>query len=157
VLTLNQVFVALSSSFTGSPIHPPLGALKAVHHYPNGIVAGSSARQSDYEVHPDFIPFPLRNSQQLQQSSWLLMLCLDPLTTITYGHMLCNLPFHSVLPKFLLQILVHLLTSRVFVISCLMIFLENQLLNGLDIGNTQTILEPYHTFCIFPKIFTSSF
>jgi hypothetical protein len=29
VLTLNQVFVALSSSFTGSPIHPPLGALSA--------------------------------------------------------------------------------------------------------------------------------
>jgi hypothetical protein len=27
VLTLNQVFVALSLSFTGSPIHPPLGAL----------------------------------------------------------------------------------------------------------------------------------
>jgi hypothetical protein len=27
VLTFNQVFVALSSSFTGSPIHPPLGAL----------------------------------------------------------------------------------------------------------------------------------
>jgi hypothetical protein len=27
VLTPNQVFVALSSSFTGSPIHPPLGAL----------------------------------------------------------------------------------------------------------------------------------
>jgi hypothetical protein len=27
VLTLNQVFVALSSSFIGSPIHPPLGAL----------------------------------------------------------------------------------------------------------------------------------
>jgi hypothetical protein len=30
VLTLNQVFVALSSSFTGSPIHPPpLGALRS--------------------------------------------------------------------------------------------------------------------------------
>jgi hypothetical protein len=28
VLTLNQVFVALSSSFTGSPILPPLGALR---------------------------------------------------------------------------------------------------------------------------------
>jgi hypothetical protein len=30
VLTPNQVFVALSSSFTGSPIHPPLGALSSV-------------------------------------------------------------------------------------------------------------------------------
>jgi hypothetical protein len=38
-----------------------------------------------------------------------------------------------------------------------MSFLEDQLSNGLDIGNTQAILEPYHTFGIFPKIFTSSF
>jgi hypothetical protein len=45
----------------------------------------------------------------------------------------------------------------VYGISCLMSFLEDQLLNGLDIGNTQAVLEPYHTFCIFPKIFVSSF
>jgi hypothetical protein len=38
-----------------------------------------------------------------------------------------------------------------------MSFLEDQLLNRLDIGNTQMVLEPYHTFCIFPKIFASSF
>jgi hypothetical protein len=124
---------------------------------PNGIVAGSSARQSDYEVHPDFIPFPLRDSQRLQQSSWLLMLCLDHLTTITYGHMLCDLPFHSIPPKFLLQILIHLLTSRVYGISCLMSYLEDQLLNRLDIGNTQTVFEPYHTFRIFSKVFASPF
>jgi hypothetical protein len=92
---------------------------QAVHYYPNGIVVGSSARQSDYEIHPDFIPFPLRDSQRLQQSSWPLMLCLDPLTTVTYSHMLCDLPFHSVPPEFLLQILIHLLTSRVYRISWL--------------------------------------
>jgi hypothetical protein len=85
------------------------------------------------------------------------MLCLDPLTTITYGHMLGDLPFHFVPPKFLLQILIHLLTSRVYGISYLMSFLEDQLPNGLDIGNTQTVLEPYHTFCILSKVFTSSF
>jgi hypothetical protein len=45
------------------------------------------------------------------------MLCLDPLTTITYGHVLCDLPFHSVPPEFLLQILIHLLTSMVYRIS----------------------------------------
>jgi hypothetical protein len=37
-----------------------------------------------------------------------------------------------------------------------MSFLEDQLSNGLDIGNTQEVLEPYHTFCIFSKIFTSA-
>jgi hypothetical protein len=30
VLTLNKFFVAISLSFTGSPIHPPLGALNCV-------------------------------------------------------------------------------------------------------------------------------
>jgi hypothetical protein len=38
-----------------------------------------------------------------------------------------------------------------------MSFLEDQLLNGLDIGNTQMVLEPYHTFYILPKVFASSF
>jgi hypothetical protein len=84
------------------------------------------------------------------------MLCLDPLTTVTYSHMLCDLPFHSVPPEFLFQILIHLLTSRVYRIRGLKSFLENQLPNRLDIGNTQAVFEPYHTFCIFPKIFAST-
>jgi hypothetical protein len=126
-----------------------------VHHYPNGIIASSSARQSDYGVHLDFIPFPLRNSQRLQQSSWLLMLCLDTSSTITHSHVLCDFPLHSVPPELLLQILIHLLTSRVYRVSYLMSLLEDQFLNRLDIGNTQMVLEPYHTFCILPKIFAS--
>jgi hypothetical protein len=81
------------------------------------------------------------------------VLCLDPSTTITHSHILCDLPFHSVPPEFLLQILIHLLTSRVYRVSCLMSFLEDQFPNRLDIGNTQAVLEPYHTFCIFLKIF----
>jgi hypothetical protein len=130
---------------------------QAVHYYPNGIIVGSCARQPDYEVHSDLISFPRRNLQWLQQTGWPLMLCLDPLTTITYSHMLCDLSFHSVPPEFLLQILVHLLTSRMYGIRCLMNFLEDHLPNGLAIGNTQAVLEPYHTFCIFSKIFASSF
>jgi hypothetical protein len=42
-------------------------------------------------------------------------------------------------------------------IGYLMSFLEDQLSNGLDIGNTQAVFEPFHTFCTFPKIFASSF
>jgi hypothetical protein len=38
-----------------------------------------------------------------------------------------------------------------------MSFLEDQFPNRLDIGNTQAVLEPYHTFCILSKVFTSSF
>jgi hypothetical protein len=37
-----------------------------------------------------------------------------------------------------------------------MSFLEDQFPNRLDIGNTQAVFEPYHTFCIFPKIFASA-
>jgi hypothetical protein len=85
------------------------------------------------------------------------MLCLDSLTTVTYSHVFCDLSFHFIPPKILLQILIHLLASRIYGISCLMGFLEDQLLNGLNIGNTQAVLEPYHTFYIFPKIFASSF
>ena len=130
---------------------------QAVHHYPNGIVAGSSARQPDYEVHPDLIPFPLRNLQRLQQPGWLLMLCLDTSTTITHSHVLYDFPLHSVPLELLLQILIHLLTPRVYRISCLMSFLEDQFPSGLGIGNTQAVLEPYHTFCILLKILASSF
>jgi hypothetical protein len=42
----------------------------------------------------------------LKNLRWLQMLCLDSLTTITYGHMLCDLSFHSVPPEFPLQILI---------------------------------------------------
>jgi hypothetical protein len=44
----------------------------------------------------------------------------------------------------------------VYRISCLMSFLEDQLPNRLDIGNTQAVFEPYHTFCIFLKVFASA-
>jgi hypothetical protein len=71
--------------------------------------------------------------------------------------MLCDLPFHFVPLEFLLQILIYLLTSRLYGISYLMSFLEDQFPNRLDIRNKQTILEPCHTFCIFPKIFASAF
>jgi hypothetical protein len=71
--------------------------------------------------------------------------------------MLCNFPLHSVPLEFLLQILIHLLTTRVYRVSCLMSFLENQLPIKLDIGNTQAVFEPYHTLCILPKVFTSAF
>ena len=33
---------------------------------------------------------------------------------------------------------------------------EENLPNGLDIGNTQAVFEPYHAFCIFSKIFASA-
>jgi hypothetical protein len=127
---------------------------QTVHYYPDGVITSSSAGQTNYKVHPNLIPFPLRNLQRLQQSCGSMMFCLDPLTTVASGHILCYLSFHSVPPESLLQVLVHFLATRVYRIHCLMSFLENQFPNRCDIGNTQPIFEPYHPFCIFTKIWT---
>jgi hypothetical protein len=80
------------------------------------------------------------------------MFCFNPLTTVTYSHILCYLLFHTVPPESFLQVLVHLLTTRVYRVCCLMSFLENQFPDQFDVGNTQSILEPYHSFCIFTEI-----
>jgi hypothetical protein len=125
-----------------------------VHYYPYGVLTSPSAGQSDYKVHPNLIPFPLRNLQRLQQNGGSLMFCLNSLTTVASGHILCYLSFHTVPPYSLLQVLVHFLATRVYRICCLMSFLENQFPDRCDVGNTQPILEPYHSFCIFTEIWT---
>jgi hypothetical protein len=81
------------------------------------------------------------------------MLCLDPLTTVTYSHILYYLPFHTVPRESFLQVLVHLFAARVYGIRCLMNFLENQFLDRFDVENAQSILEPYHPFCVFMEVF----
>jgi hypothetical protein len=93
----------------------------------------------------------------VSMSSCRRCFCLEDLRQRIRPPTLCDLPFHSVPPEFLLQILIRLLTSRMYGICRLMSFLEDQLPNGLDIGNTQAVFELYHTFCIFPKIFASLF
>jgi hypothetical protein len=71
------------------------------------------------------------------------VLCLDSLTTVTYSNILYDLPFHTIPPESFLQVLVHLLAARVYGVSCLMRFLENQLLKQFDVKNTQPIFKPY--------------
>jgi hypothetical protein len=125
---------------------------QAVHYYPDGVITSSSARQTDYKVHPNLIPFPMRNRQRLQQTCRPLMLCLDSLTFVTYGNIICDLPFHSVPPESFLQVLVHLLAATVYGISCLMSFLENQLPNRFGVRNTQPIFKPYYAFRVFLEV-----
>jgi hypothetical protein len=99
---------------------------QTVHYYPDGVIICTSARQTNYKVHSDLIPFPLRNLQRLQETCRPLVLCLNSLTTVIYNHILCYLPFHTVPPESFLQVLVHLLATGVYRICCLMSFLENQ-------------------------------
>jgi hypothetical protein len=84
------------------------------------------------------------------------MFCFNPLTTVTHSHILCYLPFHTIPPESFLQVLVHLLTTRVYRVHCLMSFLENQFPDWFNIGNTQSVLELYHSFCIFTEILAFS-
>jgi hypothetical protein len=125
---------------------------QTVHYYTDGVITSTSAGQTDYKVHSDLIPLPLRNLQRLQQTCRSLMFYFNPLTNVTHSHILCYLPFHTVPPESFLQVLVHLLTTRVYRVCCLMSFLENQFLDRFDIGNTQSVLEPYYSFCIFTEI-----
>jgi hypothetical protein len=127
---------------------------QVVHYYPNKVITSTSAGQTNYKVHPNLIPFPLRNLQRLQQTCGSLMLCLDSLTTVAYSHIICYLPFHFVPPESFLQVLVHLFAARVYGIRCLMSFLENQFSDRFDIGNAQSNLEPYHSFCVFTEVFS---
>jgi hypothetical protein len=129
---------------------------QTVHYYPDGVITSTSVGQTDYKVHSDLISFPLRNLQRLQQTYRSLMFYFNPLTTVTYSHILYYLPFHTIPPKSFLQVLVHLLTTRVYRVCCLMSFLENQFLDWFDIGNTYSLLEPYHPFCIFAEILAFS-
>jgi hypothetical protein len=70
-----------------------------VHYYPDGVITSTSARQTDIKVQSNLIPFPLRNLQRLQQTCMYLMFCFNSLTTVTYSHILCYLPFHPVPPE----------------------------------------------------------
>jgi hypothetical protein len=129
---------------------------QTVQYYLDGVITSMSARQTNYKIHPDLIPFPLRDLQWLQQTCRSLLFCFNPLATVTYSHILCYLPFHTVPPELFLQVLVHLLAIRMYRICCLMSFLENQFPDRFDVGNTQSILEPYHSFCVFTKILAFS-
>jgi hypothetical protein len=126
---------------------------ETIHYYPDGVITSTSAGQTNYKVHPNLIPFLLRNLQWLQQTCGSLMLCLDSLTNVASGNILCYLPFHTVPPESFLQVLVHLLAARVYGIRCLMSFLKNRFLGRLDVRNAQPILKPHHAFCVFTKIF----
>jgi hypothetical protein len=70
------------------------------------------ARQTHNEVHADVFPFPPGNAQGLQVSGGPQMIGLDPLIGVTLGHIFYYLSLHSCSPKFLLQILIHFVGSR---------------------------------------------
>src|SRR3954470_4672639 len=87
--------------------------------------------------------------QWLQQSSRSLMSRLDSLTYITLGDIASDFSLHLMPPKLLLQILIHLCSSRVDRIKSIMGFLQNSLLQFRICWHTDTSFIPQNSFFIF--------
>jgi hypothetical protein len=78
-----------------------------------GHVEGALAAGDPHdEVHADVLPFPLGNAQGLQVTGGSQMIGFDSSTGVTLGHIHCYFSLHSCPLEILLQILIHLVGSR---------------------------------------------
>src|SRR3954466_14239725 len=100
---------------------------QSIQYDPNRVISPTRCRQTSDKVHSYGIPFPFRNLQWLQQSCGSPMSRLDSLTNITLGYVASDFSLHLMPPKFLLQILIHLCSSRVDRIKSIMVFFQNSL------------------------------
>ena len=76
------------------------------------------------------------------------MFGLHSLTNIAFGHISCNLSFHASPPKFLLQVLVHLVATRMDRKLRFMGFIKNFLSKLKVLGNYQTFPKPKNSLII---------
>jgi hypothetical protein len=70
------------------------------------------------------------------------MLCLNPLTSIAKCYVLYKFTFHSIPPVGNLEILIHLIASRVNRVSRIMSFSKYEVLDFLDVGYTNSSFIP---------------
>src|SRR3954469_1315758 len=78
----------------------------------DGIISMLGLRKTSHEVHFDMIKLPFWNSKRLEETSRSLVFCFHPSADITFIHELSNFSLHSGPPVRLLEIMVHLRTSR---------------------------------------------
>jgi hypothetical protein len=76
------------------------------------------------------------------------MLGFDSLTSVIKGNILGNVSLHIVPPISGLEIMVHLISSRMNGISGLMSVMKYLILQLLDVRHTNYPLVPQHTFII---------
>jgi hypothetical protein len=76
------------------------------------------------------------------------MFSLDSLTSVTKSNILSNVSLHSIPPISGLEIMVHLIPSRMNEISRLMCFRKYLILHLLDARHTNPPFIPQHTFLI---------
>src|SRR5688572_7692484 len=130
---------------------------QSIHNNPYRIISFLGARQSSNEIHTNLFPLPLGYLQWVQQSSWPLVFSLNSLTYIAHSHMCSHISLQSIPPIFLLQILVHLGTTRMNRIIRVMGLLQYNLTKTFNIRNTYPVLEPYGALLIFCEFWTSIF
>jgi hypothetical protein len=136
--------------------------------HPNGIITSTSARQPDYKVHLDLIPFPLRNLQWLQQTCRSLMFCFNPLTTVTYSAISLFIPYHQnlffrswyifSLPR-CIEYVVSWASLRISSLIDLMSGTHSLSLNHItpSASSRKSLPFPYMISCRISLIFSSSF
>src|SRR3954462_11199571 len=89
--------------------------------------------------------------QGLQQSCGSLMSCLDSLTYITLGDIASDLSLHLMPPKLLLQILIHLCSSRVDRIKSIMGLFQNHFFQFRIYWYTETSFVLQNSFFVFSE------
>ena len=78
----------------------------------DGVISALGLWKSSHEVYFDMIKLPLWDSKRLEETSWSLVFCFHPSTDITFVHELSDFSLHSSPPIRLLEVMVHLRTSR---------------------------------------------
>jgi hypothetical protein len=84
-----------------------------INNHSDGIILVGSQRQTHDEIHTDVFPLPSRSIQQLQQASRLQMICLDPLTSVTFYYIVSCLMLHSCPLELRFQVMIHFGAARV--------------------------------------------
>src|SRR5436190_18391506 len=88
------------------------GLRKSIDNNPNRIIPLRSLRKSSNEIHSNVLPCPRRNGQRLKSFGRLKMFGFLSLANIALGDVSSDLPLHTSPPKLLLEILIHLGTTR---------------------------------------------
>ena len=86
---------------------------KLVDDNEDSIISVLGLGKSSHEVHLNMVKLPFWNGKRLEEISWLLVFCFHSSVDITFIHKLSNLVLHSSPPISLLEVLVHLRTSRI--------------------------------------------
>src|SRR3954470_19882546 len=79
----------------------------------DGIMTLLRSRKPSDEVHLDLVPLPFRNQKWLQSSSRPLMFGFDATANVTFRNISGNDMLHTRPPESLMNVLVHLGTTRV--------------------------------------------